>query len=79
MKSQIVKLITNNFAIDGISSTNKPIRLKQASDFKDIIACNKKLEAYSTELKEKEAQALKIYKEVQAKIKEQYDFTVYRL
>lgn len=76
MKSQIVKFITNNFAIDGISSTNKPIRLKQASDFKDIIACNKKLEAYSKELKEKEAQALKIYKEAQAKIKEQYDFTV---
>lgn len=76
IKSQTVKFITNNFAIDGISSTNKPIRLKQASDFKDIIACNKKLEAYTTELKEKEAQALKIYKEAQAKIKEQYDFTV---
>ena len=76
MKSQTVKFITNNFAVDGISSTNKPIRLKQASDFKDIIACNKKLEAYSTELKEKEAQALKLYKEAQAKIKEQYDFTV---
>lgn len=76
IKSQTVKFITNNFAIDGISSTNKPIRLKQASDFKDIIVCNKKLEAYTTELKEKEAQALKIYKEAQAKIKEQYDFTV---
>lgn len=76
MKSQTVKFITNNFAVDGISSTNKPIRLKQASDFKGIIACNKKLEAYSTELKEKEAQALKLYKEAQAKIKEQYDFTV---
>ena len=76
MKSQTIKFITNNFAIDGISVNNKSIRLKQTSDFEKILNCNKKLELYSETLKEKESKALKIYKEAQAKIKEQYDFTV---
>jgi len=78
LNSTAIKLITNNKAIDKISSENPIVsnRLKQASDYSKIIESNMKLTSISAIQSDKDKYSLEEFNFATQKVKENYNLQI---
>lgn len=78
INSTAIKLITNNKAIDKISSENPIVsnRLKQASDYNKIIDSNLELKAFNSIQSDKDKKSLEDYNSAIMELKQNYDLQI---